>query len=702
MFDTRADLDSQQRAVASDRSRYLRILAGAGTGKTTALTARAASLIVDDKVAPERILLLTFTRRAARQMMTRTNDLVRAADNQHHRGSSRTRGRIHGGTFHSVAHTVLRQQADRVGLPPGFAVLDPGDAADLFDVVRDQVVADTSTRRRLPRKSTLLAIYSHAIARELPVSDVLLHVAPWARPHSAVIVEICRAYAERKQLNATLDFDDLLLYWRAALADPQLGAHLAGGYDHVLVDEYQDVNQLQVELLQLLTAHGATLTAVGDDAQAIYGFRASNPAHILNFSDDFPDAHTLMLSNNYRSSQPIVDVANGVGADAHVGFSNRLTAVNHAQPAERPRLRRCADEDGQSDAVCTRILELREEGVSLREQAVLIRAAHHSDRLEMEMTARGIPYVKYGGLKFLEAAHIKDLLAAFRIADNPADELAWFRLLQLLPRVGPQKAKHSVDVIRLAQCDHSADKTFTAIADRLPDLLAIVGPHNSSSLELLLTSLVSHSREDPASHALRIVHAISPLIEHHYDNATARIADFDALVQSVAGCSRLADVAAQIALEPPSSTSDLADKPHVDEDYCVISTVHSAKGLEWDAVHIIHAADGNFPSDMALSDSDGLEEERRLFYVAVTRARRSLDIYVPLRFHVHRQATNDRHVWAQPSRFLTGAAAAHFTEVTHLRPGDFGDPQNTLDHPPSPTIVDASTSVNATLNRLWR
>lgn len=690
MFDLLATLDPQQRAVAVHSGSHLRVLAGAGTGKTTALTGRAAHLITADRIPAERILLLTFTRRAARQMVGRTSALITRI----HDTPTPTRTRVMGGTFHSVAHTTLRQHAAALGLGDGFGVIDPSDAGDLIDVIRNDVVADHTLRRRLPRKSTLLDIYCRAVDTATPVSEVLTRVAPWAVRNCDEIIEICRRFVARKRSLGVLDFDDLLLYWREALRHPTVGPTIAGHYDHVLVDEYQDVNALQVEILQLLAKHGPTLTVVGDDAQAIYSFRASSPDHILNFTQDFNGASTLSLTTNYRSVPPILDLANAVASEASVGFSTRLEpCVEHLDSGTKPQLVRCADEDGQSDAVCERILELRETGIALREQAILVRAAHHSDRLELELSRRAIPFVKYGGLKYLEAAHVKDLLAAFRIADNPRDELSWFRVLQLLQGVGPAKARRAVDSLGFAAATDDQPMSLADVRDRWPAAARDLPARAATDGERLIAALPPRDDEPLTVRAERIRACISPLIEANYDDAEARLTDLEVLVQATASAARLSEVAAEHALEPPSSTGDLAGVPTIDEDFVVISTVHSAKGLEWDCVHVIHAADGNFPSDMALNDSAGLEEERRLFYVAATRARRSLDIYVPLRFHVNRHAADDRHIWAQPSRFVTGAARAHLADVTHVRPADFG----AIELP----SIDAALSVDAQLDGLW-
>jgi DNA helicase-2/ATP-dependent DNA helicase PcrA len=665
MFDVLAGLNDEQRAAAMfDAATPLRILAGAGTGKTTALAGRVSWLLASGTPA-ERVLLLTFTRRAAREMLARTEALLTRLPPRR-----RAAGRVQGGTFHSVAHRVLRQHARQFGLPDGFSVLDTSDAADLVDLVRGDQAKATTTGRRFPRKALLLDLYSRAVNTGRPLSEVATEVAPWCVDLLDPISAICRHYVARKRSLGLVDFDDLLLYWRAAALDPQAGPRLAADFDHVLVDEYQDVNALQVDVVAALRATDRRLTVVGDDAQAIYGFRAADPRHILDFDLLFPDATTITLETNYRSSPQILLVANAVGADATEGFRAVLRAADPERASgARPQLVRCADEDAQTASVCERVLRHREEGIRLRDQAVLIRAAHHSEALELELTRRGIPYVKYGGLRYLEAAHVKDLLAAFRLADNPRDEMSWFRLLQLLDGVGPATARRAIDALRLS-CDDPCDCStgdqvgeHLGVLSRWPQAAELLPARVRLDASTAVAALASRATETVAVHAERLRTAVAPLIESAYPNAAARLADLDALVHAAGSCARLADVAADYALEPPRSTGDLAGPPVIDEDWLTLSTVHSAKGLEWDVVHVIHAADGNFPSDMALSSPRGLEEERRLFYVAVTRPRRALHMYVPLRYHHHPRAHDDAHSWAQPSRFLSADVLGHVEDV---------------------------------------
>jgi DNA helicase-2/ATP-dependent DNA helicase PcrA len=679
MFPALDRLNPQQRAAATFEGAPLRILAGAGTGKTTTLTTRVAWL-VDSGVPAERIMLLTFTRRAAREMVARTRTMVGGA-------AGSARGQVLGGTFHSVAHRTLRRHAAALGLPEGFSVLDPSDAADVIDMVRQDLAGDRADGphrgRRFPRKATLLDLYSRSVNTQQPLSSVTEQTAPWCLEQVDAIAEICRGYVTRKRALGLLDFDDLLLYWRAAAADERLGARLRADVDHVCVDEYQDVNALQVDVLRALVGDADGLTVVGDDSQAVYGFRGASPRHLLDIDQVFPSIRTVLLEQNYRSTQPVLDVANAVGDDAPEGFQVRLRAADgHGL---RPTLVRCGDEDAQVQAVCERVLAHREEGIALQQQAVLVRAAHHSDLLELELSRRRIPYVKYGGLRFLEAAHVKDLVCLFRLADNPRDELSWFRLLQLIEGIGPVSARRAITALGVSEGGTEAEilLRWPLARDQLPAAAR-------EEADLLVEALVALEGEPVTAHAERLRAALAPLVEAAYEDGEARLADLDALVAAAADVARVSDVAADLTLEPPRSSSDLAGRPVIDEDWLVISTVHSAKGLEWDVVHVLNASDGNFPSDMALTTREGLEEERRLFYVAVTRPRTALHVYHPVRYHHRRRGRDDDHLFGQPSRFLSAGVSACFDhhDVTH---------HDDLVAEP----VDAATVVGLELDALW-
>jgi DNA helicase II / ATP-dependent DNA helicase PcrA len=650
------ELNVEQRTAATYSGETLLILAGAGTGKTTTLCARVAWLMAKG-VPAERILLLTFTRRAAREMIERARTLAeRVAPDA---------GRIVGGTFHSVAHRLIRVHATSLGLEAGFGVLDAGDAGDLLDLVR-QEHGHAESPRRFPRAPTMLDIYSRTVNAQAPLSEILAEFFPWCDGHDEALAEIFRAYGARKRTLGVLDLDDLLLYWRALVGDGVLGPLIAEDFDQVLVDEYQDVNGLQVDIVRNLRSTQPGLTVVGDDFQAIYGFRSASARHILDFPRQFPDAHTSKLERNYRSTTPILAVANAVSAQDHGGFPKALWTDREG--GTPPELAFPRDEREQAGLVCERVMASREEGMELREQAVLFRTNHDSALLEVELTRRRIPFVKYGGLRYLEAAHVKDFIALLRLTDNPADELSWFRLLQLLEGVGPTRARRVLDTLR-------ASDAGSPELERWPQASEHVPPSSREHASALMDALIQSgagSTDTAGVQVERLCAAVTPLIRLRYPDGAVRVSDLDQLVLAARGAQDVRHFVSELVLDPPASSADLAGRPHLDEDYLVLSTVHSAKGLEWDSVHLIAAYDGNFPADMSTGTEEGVAEERRLFYVALTRPRRRLHVYVPSRFYYRPSARDDGHGMGQASRFLTEAVRSLFSVA--------GSPVSQLDH----------------------
>jgi DNA helicase-2/ATP-dependent DNA helicase PcrA len=638
-------LDDAQIAAATHGDGPLIVMAGAGTGKTRALTARVAWLL-ERGIGAERILLLTFTRRAADDMLARASALI---------GAEPGRRRPRGGTFHAVAHRYVAAYAGSLGLPDSFTVLDPGEAADLMDLLRGQH-ALVGTKVRMPRSATLVEAYSRCINTQRPLREVLAVDYPWCEPHLDAMAELFRAFTARKRSGALLDFDDLLLYWRALLGHEELGPHLAGRFDHVLVDEYQDVNTLQVDIVRSLRPEGRGLTVVGDDAQAIYGFRGADARHLHDLAEQWPDTTVVRLERNFRSRQAVLDLANAV-RPAEDG--NRLELYSDRPPGPRPRLVRCHDAPAEARAIADGVLEAHERGVALRDQAVLVRAAHHSDLVEIELSVRRIPYRKYGGLRFLEAAHVKDFVTTARLLDNPHDEIAWFRLLRLHQGIGPARARALVAMLQPGTDD---------VLPHWPDAVAAAPAATRTALSGTLDGLDgARGRTTAGTRAEAVLGVLRPLVEVRYPDAAVRLGDLDRLVATAAGVDDLQGWLAELTLDPPRSTGDLAGPPHIDEDYVVISTIHSAKGLEWSIVHLPHLVDGAFPSDMALKSPAGLAEERRLFYVAVTRARDELSLYAPLRMPHHRHARDDRYSIAPASRFLDGPAMSAL-EIEELIP----------------------------------
>jgi DNA helicase-2/ATP-dependent DNA helicase PcrA len=709
--------DAQRRAVEHEGGPLL-IVAGAGTGKTKTLAARVGRLL-DTGVPAERILLLTFSRRAAQEMLARV-----AAGGGSGGGASRGRAaapRVWGGTFHATANRLLRRFGGTLGLGPSFTVLDQGDATELFGLVRSELGL-AARGSRFPKADTVAAVYSRVVNTQSPMRGVLHDSFPWCAEHVDGIRDCFVAYTERKRRNNVLDYDDLLLHWRALLAAPELRDTVRGLFDHVLVDEYQDTNVLQADIVRGLCPP-AQLTAVGDDAQAIYGFRAASADNMWRFAEHFPGATTITLEENYRSTAPILDVANAVLAQSPAHLPKALRAVRPG--GVRPRLTICHDEAAQSALVCDTVLELREQGIDLRRQAVLFRAGHHSAALELELARRDIPFVKYGGLKFLEAAHIKDLLALLRVLDNPTDELAWHRALGMLEGVGPATVRRLCDELGVGRSGTDPLATFLTCAVRVPaaaeahlsllrDAWAACAPFDleashagpaaggtgstgaASGPGRVATGAEIDDTGTSGGGPAVDIDALLPLCRAvfpgRYDDATVRLNDLESLRVAAQGHRSRSRFLAELTLDPPDRTSDLADSPHLDDDWLTLSTIHSAKGLEWPAVHLIHAADGNIPSDMALADKAGIEEERRLLYVALTRARDQLFVSMPQRFHVKRFGSDDRHLLAPLSRFLEPVR-------------DRFDQQGTAQAPHGAPVIDLRVNltdeVDALLHSLW-
>lgn len=631
MFDT---LNREQFAAVHHQGSPLLIVAGAGTGKTRTLVARVCRL-VEDGVDPQRIMLLTFTRRAAAEMLAR----VGAAT------TSRAAEQIFGGTFHAIANRILRDMAPAVGLSNGFTVLDSDDAIDLMGVVRTEHALGEGSRR-FPRKETVAAIYGRMVSGQAPLSQVLEKDYPWCANHADALRAIFVAYTERKRKHGVLDFDDLLLFWRGITVSPA-GSALRDRFDHILIDEYQDTNGIQAEIVAGMTRPETDLCAVGDDAQAIYGFRSATVANMWRFTETFPEATRINLEQNYRSTMPILRVANGLLQQSRDHFDKQLWSTR--ETGVTPNLHIHHDEHDQSAAVADAVLDARERGMDLRIQAVLFRAGHHSAGLELELTRRHIPFVKFGGLKYLETAHVKDLLALLRILDNPDDQLAWHRVLGTLEGVGPATIRRLSESIGLDVPDHHALDRFIDGAGAVPPAAV----DQASELRAALADCAAPgSGLGPAQQIDRLAGFCALVFPNRYDNAAARLADVQQLAATASVYPNRSRFLAELTFDPPGRSSQLAGPPHLDDDWLTLSTIHSAKGLEWSAVHLIHAADGNLPSDMAIGDEAGLAEELRLTYVAFTRARDELSVHMPLRFHVHRHATDDRHVLGQLSRFV--------------------------------------------------
>lgn len=652
-----AQLNPQQRdavehGVAEPDARALLVIAGAGSGKTMTLAHRVARLVVAG-ADPQRVLLLTFSRRAAQEMVRRVGRTVHQALGLP--AATRAPALPWAGTFHGIGARLMRDYATAIGLPERFSILDRADSEDLMNLAR-QEGGWAAARSRFPQKGTCLAIYSRVVNSQGTLPAVLREAFPWCEAWAAELNTLFAAYTAAKQQQHSLDYDDLLQYWAAMMEEPALGAHIAARFDHVLVDEYQDTNRLQAAVLRGLKPDGRGLTVVGDDAQSIYGFRAAEVRNILDFPHQFNQpARVVPLERNYRSTQPLLDASNAVIALAPERHAKQLWTDRTA--AARPRLVTVADEGEQARCVADRVLALREEGFKLRSQAVLFRTSHHSAALELELTRRQIPFVKFGGLKFLESAHVKDVLCVLRWAENPRSRIAGFRVAQLVAGVGPAHARRLLDAL-----EQAADPAAALLAWAMPP-----AAQDDWSGFVALYAQLQQAGSWPGD-LDAVMRWYEPVLQRLHDDAPARQADLQQLARIAAGHASRERFITELTLDPPDASSDEAGPPHLDEDYLVLSTLHSAKGQEWAAVQILNVVDGCIPSEMSTRDGAQIDEERRLLYVGMTRAKQHLDLLVPQRFYVTDQPKHgDRHVYASLSRFIPEALAArHFERVTPL------------------------------------
>jgi len=637
-----AELNSGQRRAVTWGEGPLLIVAGAGSGKTRTLAYRVAYLIATG-TPPSRILLLTFTRRAAEEMLRRAGGAVAMGS-----GSA---GRVWGGTFHSVASRLIRMYGEAAGLDKGFTVMDRSDSEDLIDVIRHRL-GFAGEKRRFPRKQTLMAIYSRCVNSRQPLGRILKRFYPWCAEWEKEIQHLFQGYVEEKQGMNVLDYDDLLLYWFHLLSDDDMARRMGSLFDHILVDEYQDTNRIQSEILRGMRRYNGNITVVGDDSQSIYGFRAATVRNILDFPKEFQGAKILFLEENYRSTPPILEATNRLIALSTERYSKNLRPTRRGDA--RPKLVTLLDEREQDEYVVERILEHYEEGIPLRRQAVLFRAAHLSDSLEVELARRNIPYHKYGGLRFLEASHVKDLVALLRIAENPRDELAWFRCLKLLPGVGPGTAARAIRHMKAQGGRPESLRSFTAPPSSREGILGMAD---------LLHDLRSGPELPVTAQVERVRRFYDPLLQELYDNAPIRARDLESLESIASTYPTRGRFLTELQLDPPASTSDLSGPPTRDEDWLVLSTIHSSKGCEWDVVYLIHVSDGCLPSDMSTGSEEEIEEERRLAYVAMTRARDFLYVTRPLRYYHTKHRYSDEHDLSQLSRFLTEEVRSAFDQV---------------------------------------
>jgi len=627
--------------------RPLLVIAGAGSGKTNTLAHRVAHLIVNG-ADPRRVLLMTFSRRAASEMRARVERIARKVIGE--TSSAMTDALTWAGTFHGIGARLLREYAERIGLDPVFTIHDREDSADLMNLVRHDL-GFSRTERRFPAKGTCVAIYSRCVNADTSLEQVLGLAYPWCAGWAGELKQLFAAYVEAKQAQKVLDYDDLLLYWAQMMSDGALAAEVGERFDHVLVDEYQDTNRLQSSILLALRPQGNGLTVVGDDAQSIYSFRAATVHNILDFPDHFtPRAEIVTLDRNYRSTQPILAAANGVISLAKERFTKNLWTERTS--AQKPYLVAVRDEADQARYVVEQVLSHREQGSLLKQQAVLFRTSSHSGPLELELTRRNIPFVKFGGLKFLDAAHVKDVLALLRFAENPRDRIAGFRILHLLPGIGPATAQKVLDGI-------------AAATDPVAALCALPAPPRAGDWTSFVDTIANlRDCRWPADLELARLW-YQPHLERIHDDADMRRADLVQLEQIASGYASRERFLTELTLDPPDATSDQAGVPLLDEDYLILSTIHSAKGQEWKQVLVLNVVDGCIPSDLGVGTSAEMEEERRLLYVAMTRAKDDLHLIVPQRFFTHNQsAQGDRHLYAARTRFIPEALLQLFERTS--------------------------------------
>jgi DNA helicase-2/ATP-dependent DNA helicase PcrA len=656
----------------------LLVIAGAGSGKTNTLAHRVAHLIASG-ADPRRILLMTFSRRAASEMTKRVERIARKVMGE--RAAVMTDALAWAGTFHGIGARLLREHADQIGLDPAFTIHDREDSADLMNLIRHEK-GFSKTESRFPTKGTCLSIYSRCVNAELPIEQVLGASFGWCSGWASELKELFAGYVEAKQRQHVLDYDDLLLYWAQTMSDPQLASDIGGRFDQVLVDEYQDTNRLQSSILLALKPDGHGLTVVGDDAQSIYSFRAATVRNILDFPSQFsPPASIITLDRNYRSTQAILGAANGVIGLARERFTKNLWTDRAS--GSKPQLVTVRDEADQARCIVERILENRESGTLLKQQAVLFRTSSHSGPLEVELTRRNIPFVKFGGLKFLDAAHVKDMLALLRFVENPRDRVAGFRLMHLIPGVGSASAQRVLD--------HMA-----GLADPIAALAqAPVPPRAGQDWKTFVGTVGDISLSNWPADFERARLWYEPHLDRIHEDAETRRADLIQLEQIASGYPSRERFLTELTLDPPDATSDQAGAPLLDEDYLILSTIHSAKGQEWKSVFVLNVVDGCMPSDLGAGTSAELEEERRLLYVAMTRAKDDLHLVVPQRFFTHGQhAKGDRHVYASRTRFIPDRLLGLFEKILW--------PQIVGGAAARPAGQGARIDVGARMRGMWR
>ncbi|HMU30964.1 MAG TPA: ATP-dependent helicase [Nitrospira sp.] len=622
-LDYAKELNPQQYAAVTAADGPALVIAGAGSGKTRTLVHRVAYLI-DSGVDPSQILLLTFTRKSAEEMLERVGALI----------GSRSQ-RVCGGTFHSVANMLLRRYGRVLGIEPSFTIMDRGDAEDLIALLRAQLGLNEKDKR-FPRKGTIAEIYSKCENTLRGLEEIVLDEFSHFADHLDALGKLQRAYQLAKRQRQLLDYDDLLVLLRDLMTQDEASRQaISRQFRYILVDEYQDTNRLQAELIRKLAATHDNVMVVGDDSQSIYAFRGATFRNIMEFPSWFPGATIYKLEENYRSTQPILSLANEIIQEAPEKYTKHLFTRKLDGPL--PALVEAAGENAQSRFVAQKILELREEGVPLNEIAVLFRSSFHSFDLEIELSRCGLPFVKRGGIKFIEAAHVKDLLAHLRVVVNPHDAVSWHRVLMLVEGVGPKKAQDLVAAMVRVTDPYQVLRDSSGRSGKGLKELAVVLENLSKSDDLSPTEQVN-----------RVYEYYLPILKDHHDDYPKRIRDLDHLHTIAESYPGLTEFLADLALAPPDGSAVGVEAAGSDDEQVVLSTIHSAKGLEWQCVFLLWVVDGKFPSVFSFNTDEELEEERRLLYVAVTRAKRYLFLTYPINVYDRSSGM----LLSKPSRFL--------------------------------------------------
>jgi len=616
--------ESQLRAVFSTDGSYL-LIAGAGSGKTRTLTYRTARLI-ELGYNPTSIVLLTFTRKAAKEMLDRASALL-----------DERCSKILGGTFHSFSYLLLRQYGNILNLDKNFTILDQQDSIDILGMIRNELVSKNS---RFPQKDTLQKIYSYTLNTGTSIEDYLLKEYPHFYHLTNEIEKLFIAYQNYKIENNVLDYDDLLKYTVLLLnSNDKIADNFLKSLSFIMIDEYQDTNHLQALITKALAKFNNNVMAVGDDSQSIYSFRGANFKNIMEFPQLFPKVQIIKLQENYRSPQEILDFSNEIIRNLKYKYPKVLHSNKKGK--EKPAIIPTKNEQEQSEFIVNRILDLLDEGVNLNEIAVLIRSAYFSYDLELELQKKKIPFQKIGGIKFVEAAHIKDVLAFLKTSVNIKDVLSFSRILTLLNGIGHKKANQIISVLNFDLLKNF-DKNFP--------ISKINKLTNEEELFQLLTLLknLAFDEESLAEKIQKVIIFYTPYFQSKFDDYNKREKDFNSLLTIASRYDDLQSFLSDLALDPPNSSIIDFEDEQKEKNFLTISTIHSAKGLEWEVVFIMNVVEGYFPSYYSLKNEEQLEEERRLFYVAVTRAKERLYITYPMFINSNEMGSS----FARPSTFL--------------------------------------------------